>query len=222
MIGYTEILLEEDPELRLRQVRGEHEKIDAAARRLLGLIDDLLDLAKLEAGAAAVEVEAIDVAALAEHVLAASAGAAAASGDTLRLRCEDGLPRLESDAGKLRRILLHLLGNACKFTRDGVVRLDVRLVRDDGAWFVFEVSDTGIGMDAELLSKIFAPFMQGDGSSTRRYEGTGLGLALCRHYCHMLGGEITATSTPARGSCFTVRVPANRPDTDGSIVQSQF
>ena len=222
VIGYTEILLEEDPETPLRAVRGEHEKIDGAARRLLELIDDLLDLAKLEAGAAAVAVASIDVPVLAEQVLAGAAGAAAANGDTIRLRCEERLPALESDPAKLRRILLHLLNNACKFTQGGVVRLDVRFVREQPACFVFEVADTGIGMDAAVLARIFAPFVQADGSTTRRYEGTGLGLALCRHYCRMLGGEITATSTPGHGSTFTVRVPAQRIDPATSIVQSNF
>ncbi len=226
VIGYTEILLEEDPALTLQQTRGDHEKIQVSANRLLELIDDLLDLAKIEAGKAAVAVEPVELAALAEHVLATVAGAAEANRDTLRLRCEDGLPPLHTDRGKLRRILLHLLGNACKFTHDGVVRLTIRHERSGNARpsFVFEVSDTGIGMDADTLARIFTPFTQADASTTRRYEGTGLGLAICGHYCGMLGGQITALSRPGEGSTFTVRLPAERvdPRASGLLVQSNF
>ncbi|MBK9754009.1 MAG: HAMP domain-containing histidine kinase [Nannocystis sp.] len=224
VIGYTEILLEEDPELRLREVRGEHEKIHVSAHRLLEMIDDLLDLAKIEAGKSTVADESVEVAALAEHVLAAVAVAAEGNRNTLRLRCEDNLPPLHTDRAKLRRILVHLLGNACKFTRDGVVRLNVRVDREVRPCFIFEVSDTGIGMDAETLQRIFAPFVLADASTTRRYDGTGLGLAICGHYCAMLGGEIAATSVVGQGSTFTVRLPATRvdPRAAGVIVHSTF
>ena len=224
VIGYTEILLEEDQDVPLRQVRGDHEKIAVSANRLLALIDDLLDLAKIEAGKAAVAVESVEVAALAEHVLATVASAAADNRTTLRLRCEDGLPPLHTDRGKLRRILLHLLGNACKFTRDGIVRLTIRFEQVGRPSFVFEVSDTGIGMDAETLARLFTPFTQGDASTTRRYGGTGLGLAICGHYCNMLGGQISAESTPGNGARFTVRLPTERmdPRASGVLVKSAF
>jgi len=224
VIGYTEILLEEDPELRLREVRGEHEKIHVSAHRLLEMIDDLLDLAKIEAGKSTVADETVEVKALADHVLAAVAVAAEGNRNTLRLRCEEGLPPLQTDRAKLRRILVHLLGNACKFTRDGVVRLNIRVDREVRPCFIFEVSDTGIGMDAETLQRIFAPFVLADASTTRRYDGTGLGLAICGHYCAMLGGEIAAASVVGQGSTFTVRLPANRvdPRAAGVIVHSTF
>ena len=224
VIGYTEILLDEDPELPMRAIRGEHEKIHASAYRLLSLIDDLLDLAKIEAGKTAVDVETVDIAELAEHVLAALAVTAASNRDTLRLRCEQQLPPLRTDRAKLRRILFHLLSNACKFTRDGVVRLAVRLERTGEPWFIFEVSDTGIGMDEATLARIFAPFTQADASTTRRYDGTGLGLAICKHYCAMLGGQLSAISTPGAGSTFTMRLPATRvdPRAAGVIVQSMW
>jgi signal transduction histidine kinase len=225
IIGYAEILLDEDPAAPIGKARLDHQKILESARRLLEMIDDILDLSKIEAGKSTVDVEAVDVAELAEHAVAAVAVAAERAGNQIRLKREDALPVVHTDRPKLRRILVNLLDNACKFTHGGVVRLSVQLRREDGrAWILFEVSDTGIGMDAPTLERIFAPFVQADGSTTRRYGGTGLGLAMSWHYATMLGGDIAAKSTPGVGSTFTLRVPATRtdPKASGLIVQSKF
>ena len=225
VIGYSELLLEDDPRRALGEVRGEHERILESARRLLQLIDDILDLSKIEAGKATVELELVDVEALAEQAVAAVATIAANNHNTIRVKVEEGLPPLHTDRSKLRQILLHVLGNACKFTHAGTVRMTIRLDHPGGRpTFCVEVTDTGIGMAPEALERIFAPFVQEDGSTTRRYGGTGLGLAMCRHYCSMLGGEIAATSTPGKGSTFIVRLPATRidPRSAGVIVQSRF
>ncbi len=225
VIGYAELLLEDDPRRPLAEVRGEHQRILESAGRLLQLIDDILDLSKIEAGKATLELELVDVAGLAEQAVAAVAGLAEKNENTIRFKVEDGLPPLHTDRGKLRQILLHMLGNACKFTHAGTVRLTIRLDQTSSRpTFCLEVADTGIGMAPEALDRIFAPFVQADGSTTRRYGGTGLGLAMCRHYCSMLGGDITATSTPGEGSTFTVHLPATRidPRSAGVIVQSRF
>ena len=225
VIGYTEGLLEDDPARPLSAAHADLGRILESSQQLLALIDGILDLSKIESGTTSVELAPVDVRGLADEVVRASAAAAARNGDTIRLRCEDDLAPLVTDRTRLRQVLLHLLDNACKFTRGGTIRLVVRTEQARGrAWFVFEVSDTGIGVAPEMLAQIFNPFVQADGSTTRRYGGAGIGLAMCRHYCSLLGGDIGATSTPGAGSTFTVRLPAAPfdPRREGVVVESRF
>ncbi len=225
VIGYAEGLLEDEPTRTLADARVDLDRILEASRRLLELIDNILDLSAIETGKAAVAIESVDVAALIAEVADALAPQAARAGSTIRVRCAPDLTPVQTDRVKLRQILVHLLDNACKFTREGVIRIVARVERGPlRATVILEVSDTGVGIEPELLTRIFAPFVQADGSTTRRHGGAGLGLALCRHFCALLGGEIGATSEPGRGSTFTVRLPATRldPRRDGVVLASEF
>jgi signal transduction histidine kinase len=126
----------------------------------------------------------------------------------IRVRCPEGLAPARTDRTKLRTVLANLLSNACKFTRKGTIRVAVSQTTEGGTpSLVVEVSDTGIGIRPEEIDRLFAAFVQADGSTTRRHDGSGLGLTLAHHFCAMLGGEITVESTPGVGSCFRVRVP---------------
>jgi signal transduction histidine kinase len=225
IIGYTEGLLEDDPGRPLAAAREDLSRVLDASQRLLALIDGVLDLSRIESGAATVDIAPVAVRTLAEEVVRSSAAAAERAGNTIRLRCEDDLPPLVTDRTRLRQVLLQLLDNACKFTSRGVIRLAVAVEHDRGRpYFVFTVSDTGIGIDPATLDQLFSPFMQADGSTTRRYGGAGIGLAMCRQYCTLLAGEITAESAPGNGSTFTVRLPARPydPRSAGIIVESTF
>lgn len=186
-------------------------KVDRAANVLLGLIDDLLELSELKLGRAQLDVAPEDATALAERALAAAGEPA--SGVDIRLDRPEGRIPLMTDGAKVLKILENLLSNAIKFTARGEIVLTVRQGGDSGpdrsaGWVEWEVRDTGIGIRAEDMSAIFDEFRQVDGSSTRLYGGTGLGLALSRRLAHLLGGEVSAESEPGRGSTFRLRLPA--------------
>ncbi len=206
IIGYSEILKEEAEDAGSAEGLDDVEKIITAGRHLLALINDVLDLSKIEAGRMELEVVSFDVADLARDAVATTQTLAGARGNRLVIGSLDGLGVMQSDRTKIHQVLLNLLGNAAKFTQNGEVRLDVSRQAQD--WVVVAVTDTGIGMTAEQVRKLFREFTQADASTTRRYGGTGLGLAISQRLCRVMGGDITVESRPGVGSTFTVRLPA--------------
>jgi signal transduction histidine kinase len=186
-------------------------RIKTSAHHLLGLINDVLDLSKIEAGKVELLLEDVDVSQLVDQVTSTVQPFLEASRDRLEVDLAPGLGRVHTDATRLRQVLLNLLANAAKFTREGTIRLAVRERTDDKGCpiIAFEIHDTGIGMTPEQLRKLFQVFMQADSDTTRKYGGTGLGLVISRRLCRLMGGDVTATSSAGVGSVFTATVRAD-------------
>ena len=219
IIGYSEMLQEEVAELGQTALAPDLEKIHTAGRHLLALINDILDLSKIEAGKTELFLETFDVRQMLHEVTATVRPLVEKNANTLAIETHADLGAMRADLTKIRQVLLNLLSNACKFTERGTVTLAAGREPQDGdgaEWIVFRVSDSGIGMTPPQMAKLFEAFAQAEASTTRRYGGTGLGLAISRRFCQLMGGDITVTSEPGRGSTFTVRVPATvaeaRPD----------
>jgi GAF domain-containing protein/CheY-like chemotaxis protein len=209
IIGYSEMLEEEAGELGQEALVPDLQKIHAAGKHLLELINAVLDLSKIEAGKMDLLIEPFDVAALVTDVAAVVRPLAEKNGNRLEARCDVGVGEMRADLTKVRQALFNLLSNACKFTERGRVTLTAS--REAGAasdTVVFAVSDTGIGMTEEQLGRLFQEFTQAEATTSRRYGGTGLGLALSRRLCRLMGGDVTVESAHGRGSTFTVRLPA--------------
>ncbi len=207
VIGYSEMLSEEAEDIEDGRLLPDLDKIHKAGRSLLSLVNDLLDLSKIEAGKMDLYVERFEIAALIDEVAATVQPLIAKNGNRLDVRVEP-LEPMTADLTKTRQILFNLLSNAAKFTEAGVVTLEVRPQTVDGApGVVFEVSDTGIGMTAEQIGKLFQPFSQADATTTRNYGGTGLGLALTRRLSQMMGGDIAVSSEAGTGSRFSATLP---------------
>ena len=209
VIGYSEMLEEEMEDGGDEALLGDVRKIQSNARHLLSLINDVLDLSKIEADRMTTYAEDIEVQALVEDVAATVGNLVEQKGNTLVMDLAPGLGAMHSDQTKLRQCLFNLVSNAAKFTENG--RITVR-ARRDGDWVEFGVADTGIGMTAEQLAGLFERFAQADVSTTRRFGGTGLGLAITRAFCRLLGGDVTVGSTYGAGSTFTMRLPAVMPE----------
>ncbi|HEY8376528.1 MAG TPA: HAMP domain-containing sensor histidine kinase [Nannocystis sp.] len=213
IVGYTELLLEHGDDAGRSEQRADLERILGAAHELLALIDSVLDLARLEAGKFEVQIEEFSLRELVHEAIAAVRPQAERGGNTLKLKLSRELGTIRSDRTRLRQILVQLLGNACKFTSGGLIELRVEpLVTPAGPAYALSVRDTGVGIEPDYLPKLFTPFSQADDSPTRRFGGLGVGLALCKHYCTLLGGDISAESEPGKGSVFRVQVPANARD----------
>jgi hypothetical protein len=209
IIGYSEMLQEDAADLGAEQLTDDLQKINAAGKHLLELINAVLDLSKIEAGKMELYLETFDVATLVRDIAAVIQPLAAKNANRLEVRCPDAIGPMHADLTKVRQALFNLLSNACKFTEGGTIALAVaRETLDGQEWLTFGVSDTGIGMTPEQLAKLFEAFTQADAATTRRYGGTGLGLALSRRLCRMMGGDVTAESEAGRGSTFTIRLPA--------------
>jgi signal transduction histidine kinase len=216
VIGYAEMLIE-DPETDEATRQADLGKIRTAGQHLLGLINEVLELARLETGRTHVTLEEIDVPTLAQEAAVGLSALARKNRNTLEVRCHPDVGRMVTDPVKLRQILLNLIGNGLKFTEDGQVELDVQPSGDGGS-IHFRVSDTGIGMSADHLARLFQPFLQADGSSTRKHGGTALGLTLTKRYCEMLGGSLAVESTPSVGTVFTATLPmAPAPANQGEL-----
>ncbi len=212
IIGYSEMLLEERAELGRPHVVSDLEKVRGAGKHLLGLINDILDISKIEAGKMDSLLEAFEVSGMITQVVATLEPLVAKNGNTLEVWAMPDLGTMHSDEVKVRQSLSNLLSNAAKFTKRGRIRLHAkRLAGGAGGWLEFRVADTGIGMTLEQIARLFQPFSQADASTTRHYGGTGLGLAITRHFCRMLGGDVTVESEPGKGSTFTVTLPAAGP-----------
>jgi len=209
IIGVTEMLLEDAQALGQEEQIEPHERILRAGKHLLALINDILDLAKIEAGKMELHLEPFEIAPLVEDVVTTIRPLAEKNGNQVVLDCPADVGTMRADAMRVRQALLNLASNAGKFTERGLVTVAVARRGDDGRdWITFAVSDTGIGMTAEQMAKLFEEFTQADASTTRKYGGTGLGLAISRRFCRMMGGDITVESTPGQGSTFTIRLPA--------------
>jgi signal transduction histidine kinase len=211
VIGYSEMLLE-DAEAG-HGIGDQHaadvRRIHGAGRHLLAMVNDVLDLAKIEAGRMDVLAEPIELAAFIDDIAATSRQLVALRRNELKVEHAGDLGTMVGDATKLRQVTLNLLSNAAKFTENGRITLAVtREHQAGGDWIRIAVSDTGIGIDRDTLARLFTNFTQADASIAARYGGTGLGLALSRKLCRLMGGEIIAESEPGHGSCFTLRVPA--------------
>ena len=222
IIGYSEMLEEEAAEVGQASMGADAGKIRTAGRYLLELINTVLDLSKIEAGRMDLYLEPFGVPALCEEIAAVVRPLADRNGNTLVTACAPEVADMRADLTKVRQILFNLLANACKFTERGTVTLSVTqepCAADSAPWLVFEVADTGIGMTEEQMGRLFEAFSQADASTTRRYGGTGLGLALCRRLCRLMGGEVTVKSEPGRGSAFTARLPRQVPDPSPALAR---
>jgi len=210
IIGYSEMLQEEAEDGGQAAFVPDLQKIRAAGRHLLALINDILDLSKIEAGKLELFLEPFDVRQVIGEVATTVAPLVEKNGNRLEIRCAADVGPMHSDLTRTRQVLLNLLSNACKFTERGTIGLAAARERaaDGGDWVVLRVSDSGIGMTPEQMAKLFEAFSQADASTSRHYGGTGLGLAITRRFCRMMGGDVTVESTPGRGSTFTVRLPA--------------
>ena len=209
IIGYSEMLAEEVGEPGQVDLLADLQKIRSAGRHLLALINDVLDLSKIEAGKMEVHLETFDVSAMLQEVISTVLPLVTKDGNRFDVHCDEGLGTLRADLTKVRQALFNLLSNAGKFTSHGVITLVVKRQRVDGAdWLRFGVSDTGIGIAPEQISRLFQAFSQADTSTAKTYGGTGLGLVLSRRFCLMMGGDITVKSTLGAGSTFTIHLPA--------------
>ncbi len=206
IMGYTEIVLDDlgDPELDRESLTRDLRKIIGSSRHLLSIIDDLLDVSRVEAGAVALHLEPTLLRPMLREVEQMVRPLARKQRNTLTVALESAPAEILTDRTRLRQILLNLLGNAAKFTQGGEIGLRVE---EDGQDLRFTISDTGTGIPADALERLFQPFAQFDGSPTRRADGSGLGLTLSRAFCHLLGGDIEVTSTVGVGSTFVVSLP---------------
>jgi signal transduction histidine kinase/CheY-like chemotaxis protein len=208
IIGYSDLLIEEAEELNATDLVPDLDKIRSSGKHLLGLINDVLDLSKIEAGKMEISLETFDVT---DVVMAAAAMVrplVEKNGNTLDLAIQEDIGTMHADLTRVRQILLNLLSNASKFTSAGRVSLAVtRGVLDGREEIVFTVRDTGIGMTPEQIKRLFQPFTQADPSTTRKYGGTGLGLSITQRFCQLMNGSIEVESEPGVGSTFTARIP---------------
>jgi signal transduction histidine kinase len=217
IIGYSEMVEEELEEVGVRDVIPDLQRIQAAARHQLGLVNDILDLSKIEAGKMTLFLEDFDVGRLVNEVASTVQPLIAKNGNRLLIECPPGLGIMRADQTKVRQTLFNLLSNASKFTEKGTIMLRVARVASDecpvtsGArhtsLVTFSVTDTGIGMTAEQLGRLFQAFSQAEASTATKYGGTGLGLVLSRRFCQLMGGDLGVTSEPGKGSTFTATLP---------------
>jgi signal transduction histidine kinase/CheY-like chemotaxis protein/HAMP domain-containing protein len=210
IIGITEMLMEDAEDTGDHSAREPLDRITRAGRHLLQLINEVLDLSKIEAGKLEINYEQVALASLVGDVVGEAEPLAAKNGNRLQVECAADIGTVRSDPTRLRQIMLNLLSNACKFTQQGSVSLLVRREPPDiGNWISIRVIDTGIGMTSEQLGRLFQEFSQADNSTTRKYGGTGLGLAISDRLCRLMGGTIEVESKPGVGTTFIVRLPAN-------------
>jgi signal transduction histidine kinase/CheY-like chemotaxis protein len=209
IIGYSEMLQEEAADLGQDDFTPDLQKINAAGKHLLTLLNDILDLSKIEAGKMDLYLETFALATMLRDVEATIQLLVEKNANTLVVHRSAHLGEMRADLTKVRQNLFNLLSNACKFTQGGTITLEVSCAVVDGRdWVTFRVSDTGIGMTAEQIAKLFQPFTQADTSTTRQYGGTGLGLAITKHFCQMMGGDIAVESVWGEGSTFRITLPA--------------
>jgi two-component system NtrC family sensor kinase len=207
IIGLTEMMVTNAARFGTERALEPLRRVNAAGTHLLSLINEVLDLSKIEAGKLDLNPEPVNLPRLIDEVIGTAGQLAEQNQNRLIVEAQDNLGALNADALRLKQILLNLLSNACKFTKEGEVALRVRKVPDGRDWVELAVADTGIGLTAEQQAKLFQEFTQADSLTARRYGGTGLGLALSRKLARMMGGDVTVTSEPGKGSVFTVRLP---------------
>ena len=208
IIGLTEMMVSNAPRFGTEKALEPLQRVNRAGQHLLGLINQVLDLSKIEAGKLELNPQTVQLAPLIDEVIGTARQLAEQNKNRLLNEVQEDLGTLTVDPMRLRQILLNLLSNACKFTKEGEVTLRGRRVSNGGHWIELSISDTGIGMTAEQQAKLFEEFTQADATTAQRFGGTGLGLAITRKLARMMGGDVTVTSEPAKGSVFTVRLPA--------------
>ncbi len=204
IIGYSEMLKEEAEDAGHDDYGPDLDKVLAAGRHLLSLVNDILDLSRIEAGKVELYLESFDLAAELGHVVSTVKPLLTRNGNTLNVECPADIGTMTADLTKFRQVMFNLLSNAAKFTSEGTITL---AVERDGDRVSLRVSDSGIGMNEEQLGRLFQTFSQADASTTRKYGGSGLGLAISRHFCRMMQGDITVTSVAGQGSTFAVTLP---------------
>jgi signal transduction histidine kinase len=207
VIGLTEMMVTNVARFGTENALEPLRRVNAAGKHLLDLINEVLDLSKIEAGKLELNVERVDLARLIDEVIGTAGSLAEKNQNRLVVDAQENLGALTADSMRLKQILLNLLSNACKFTKAGEVALRVRKVADGRDWVELAVADTGIGLTAEQQAKLFQDFTQADSLTARRYGGTGLGLAISRKLARMMGGDVTVTSEAGKGSVFTLRLP---------------
>jgi signal transduction histidine kinase/CheY-like chemotaxis protein/HAMP domain-containing protein len=225
IIGLTEMMVTNATRFGTEKAAEPLKRVHRAGQHLLGLINQVLDLSKIEAGKLELNPESVSLAPLIDEVIGTARQLAQQNKNNLVVDAQEKLGMLTVDPMRLRQILLNLLSNACKFTSQGEIKLKAHRVADGHNWVEFAVADTGIGMTGEQQAKLFEEFTQADSSTARRYGGTGLGLAITRKLARMMGGDVTVASEPGKGSVFTVRLPAGteaaaRAATNGSRAPS--
>jgi signal transduction histidine kinase len=209
IIGLTDMLVTNAARFGTEKAQEPLQRVHRAGIHLLGLINQVLDLSKIEAGKLELNPQTVQLAPLIDEVVGTARELAQQNKNRLVVEVQDNLGVLTVDPMRLRQILLNVLSNACKFTMEGEVKLQARKVADGREWIELSVSDTGIGMTPEQQAKLFEEFSQADSSTARRYGGTGLGLAITRKLAWMMGGDVTVRSEPGKGSVFTVRLPGD-------------
>jgi signal transduction histidine kinase len=207
IIGLTEMMVTNAARFGTEKALEPLHRVNAAGTHLLSLINEILDLSKIEAGKLELNPEPVNLARLIDEVIGTVGQLAEKNQNRLIVEAQEKVGALNADPMRLKQILLNLLSNACKFTKEGEVALRVRKVADGRDWVELAVADSGIGMTSEQQAKLFQDFTQADSLTARRYGGTGLGLALSRKLARMMGGDVTVTSEPGKGSVFTVRLP---------------
>jgi len=207
IIGLTEMMVKNAARFGTEKAQEPLQRVNRAGTHLLGLINQVLDLSKIEAGKLELNPQTVQLAPLVNEVIGTAGQLAEQNKNRLVVDAQENLGALTVDPMRLRQILLNLLSNACKFTKEGEVTLRARRVANGGRWVELAVADTGIGMTAEQKAKLFEEFTQADATTAQRFGGTGLGLAITRKLARMMGGDVTVTSEPGKGSVFTVRLP---------------
>jgi len=215
IIGVSEMLNEDAEAAGQTEIVDPLQRIVRAGRELLYLINDILDLSKIEAGKLDLLLERFEIAKIIEDSVATSRPVAERNGNRLSVRYDEDIGTMVADQTRVRQVILNLLSNACKFTENGEITIAARREHLAGQeWLVLLVSDTGIGMTAQQTARLFQEFSQADPSTTRKFGGTGLGLAISRRLCNHMGGDISVESTPDEGSTFTVRLPIDSQPSD--------
>jgi signal transduction histidine kinase len=207
IIGLTEMMVTNAARFGTEKALEPLRRVNVAGTHLLSLINEVLDLSKIEAGKLELNPEPVNLARVIDEVIGTAGQLAEKNQNRLIVEAQENLGALTADPMRLKQILLNLLSNACKFTKEGDVALRVRKVADGRDWVELAVADTGIGLTAEQQAKLFQEFTQADSLTARRYGGTGLGLALSRKLARLMGGDVTVASEPGKGSVFTVRLP---------------
>ena len=207
IIGLTEMMVTNAARFGTEKAMEPLQRVNRAGTHLLGLINQVLDLSKIEAGKLELNPQTVTLAPLIDEVVGTARQLAEQNKNRLMAEVQDDLGTITIDPMRLRQVLLNLLSNACKFTKEGEVKLRASRVRNGRDWIELSVADTGIGMTAEQQAKLFEEFTQADASTAQRFGGTGLGLAIARKLARMMGGDVTVTSEPGKGSAFTVRLP---------------
>jgi len=208
IIGLTDMMVGNSARFGTEKALEPLRRVLGAGRHLLALINDILDLSKIEAGRMELILASFSLAPVIDEVVRTIEPLAAKNGNRVAVNCDGAIETLHADPMRLRQALLNLMSNANKFTERGTISVDARQGQENGRdWVTIAVADTGIGMTAEQKGKLFQQFSQADASTTRKYGGTGLGLAISKRFCQMMGGDITVESEPGRGSTFTIRLP---------------